>query len=1339
VAKRALIIANSEYDDDHFATLPAATADAAALKEVLGDPDIGGFEVDPLIDAEQRSALRALESFFTQAKPDDLLLLHLSLHGWKDLHNRLHFVMRDTERDYPGATAVSAEVVGDWMGKSSCRSIVVLLDCCYSGAFPMNARRRDGGTPTVDIGGPFSARPAGRGGKGRVVLTASTALQYAYEDEGERDVRYSRTPAEPSVFTSAVVRGLRDGAADLDGDGLVSVNELYDYVHEQVRQRIAGQTPTLSVDSAQGTIYVARSPRHGARARRPSRPEGRRPDATGLPIVGIDFGTTNSAIGVFESEDVCLIPNAEGALTTPSLVAVTAEGKILVGTAAKRQAITNPDYTVRSVKLKLGTDWSIARGAVRLTAEEVARVILARLREDAEAYLGGQLGAAVLTVPATFGLDQRAALVRAGEEAGLHIRRMVNEPTAAAMTYGLNREDDSTVLIFDLGGGTLDVSLIDISDGVVDVKATAGDNHLGGDDWDLRIVQHVIDRVRRQYGVDLANDVAAMQRLREAAEAAKIELSAASASSLLLPYLATGPHGPLHLDEVLTREEFETLTRDLLERCRRPIEQAVSDAGLALSDIGRVILTGGATRMPAVGELVRRLTGGRGLYRGLIPEGVVTGAALQAGVLSGAIKDMLLLDACSASIGVEVQGQTVRKLIERNTTIPTKRSEYFTTHTDNQPTAVLHFVEGEEDKPTRNRTLSVLELALPPAPRGVPQIEVTAALDANGVLHVMAKNLGNGNEATNIASHATMEKAAALVRSPRWTDLRSLTPLSRLAERTQRKERAQEQLRTRSRKRGRQLLTQAEEVSRQISGMGTRAQTLAHLAAAVLPVDEGRAGRLMGEAEQCARSVPQRLEQVRALAMVVAELAPADRRRARTLAGQAETLAWGIGSREIQWRALLAAAKGMASVDPDRAEQIVRDLGDVVRQDVALYAIAEAMAPTDPDRAERIARDLSDARRKWWLLRHVAEALAVTDPDRAESVARSIGDREERLRALRQVVTALAEVAPERAEQAAHSLPTEEERAQALRDVFRWLLHANPGRAELLARSMTDEDGRWRRLGDVVEVLAVTDPDGAESVARSILDEERQASALYHVFHAMRAVDPRRAQQIARDIPASQGKVRAKVLVATAENLAGTDPHRARQLVQEAAQIAQQIADPEDRVSALLSMAEMLMDTAPDRAAEFLAECEQVARAVPDPEKRLELLEEIVSVVVGVDPQRAARTAMEAVHIRAENQRWYLAWLADTLVDHVPDSAARIAVEAVHAGRRHRRGHDGDDYWSKDALVTLAMVDARRAAHLATDTEFVAKAKASIVLEELVRDMVTRAGWALKKAEKAVA
>ncbi|MGW4979222.1 caspase, EACC1-associated type [Streptomyces mirabilis] len=886
MASRALIIANSTYDDDHFATLPAAAADAAQLAAVLGAPDIGGFEVETLVDVEQRTALRTLESFFTRARPDDLLLLHLSLHGWKDLRNRLYFVMRDTERDYPGSTAISADTVGTWMSESRSRRIVVMLDCCYSGAFAMNALRRDAGAPTVDIAEPFA-------GNGRVVLTASTALQYAHE--GEREVRYSRAPAQPSVFTSAVVNGLRDGSADLDGDGLISVDELYDYVHEQVRQRIAGQTPTLSVDSAQGTIYLARSPRHGdvdrlaemraavldvhawkrigslhlvaqllgsireptrdtaqaallgliadedrevarqarelwharglgeiptARAPRPTRPAPGQPDGLRGPVVGIDFGTTNSAIGLFEGEDVRLIPNAEGALTTPSLVAITVEGEILVGTAAKRQAITNPEYTVRSAKLKLGTEWSIARGDERLTADRAAELILARLREDAEAYVRGPLGGAVLTVPTNFGLDQRAALVEAAGRAGLSVFRVVNEPTAAAITYGLSRQEFTTVLIFDLGGGTLDVSILEVGDGVVEVKATAGDNHLGGDDWDRRIVEHLVRRVYEQYGLDLTDDVAAMQRLQETAEAAKIELSSASTATVSLPYVASLSGFPLHLDETLTREEFETFTRDLLGRCRRPVERAIRDAGIPLPEIDQVILTGGATRMPAVGELVRGLTGGKQPYRGLIPEGIVTGAALQSGIVAGAVRDTLLLDVISASLGVELHDGTVLRIMERNTTKPTRNSKVVATSTAHQRTIVLHIVEGEAEAAAENRTLAVLHVSgLPSLSSATPLIDVTADIDANGILTVTARELRGSVaerraaatdlyearrmtgrfaswearnkrlaelEADAFTDHkwavtidrSALSQAAALVASPQWGALRRLAPLA---------------------------------------------------------------------------------------------------------------------------------------------------------------------------------------------------------------------------------------------------------------------------------------------------------------------------------------------------------------------------------------------------------------------------------------------------------------------------------------------------------------------------------------------------------------------------------
>ncbi|WP_052770215.1 Hsp70 family protein [Streptomyces sp. CNQ-509] len=503
-------------------------------------------------------------------------------------------------------------------------------------------------------------------------------------------------------------------------------------------------------------------------------PDGE-PDASRPAVAGIDFGTRNSAVAVLEAGKVRPVPNAQGAQTTPSLVSLTAEGDVLVGTAAGRQALANPAHTPRAAKLELGTGWRVTRGDVRLTAEDAAGLILARLRQDAEAHLGRPLTAAVLAVPAGFRRDQRAALLRAGERAGLPVMRLINEPSAVAMAYRLHR-DDCTVLIVDLGAGTLDVSLVDLGDGTVLAWATAGDSRLGGDDWDRRIVEHLTDRVRLRHGVDLTGDATAAQRLREAAEAAKIELSAVRTTTLRLPYLATGPDGPVHLEEELTREEFETLTRDLLERCRAHVERILADAERTPADIDRVVLTGGAARMPAVGDLIRRLTGGREPHRGLIPGAVAGGAALQAGIMTGDVKDVLLLDLTPHSIGIETVEGTTTELIERNTTIPTKRSEVFTTHTDHQSAVVLHVVEGEGEDPARDRTLAVLELALPPAPRGVPRIEVTADCDPNDILHITAEDLGTGNKAVATVDQATMERAAALLRSSRWPGLRALAP-----------------------------------------------------------------------------------------------------------------------------------------------------------------------------------------------------------------------------------------------------------------------------------------------------------------------------------------------------------------------------------------------------------------------------------------------------------------------------------------------------------------------------------------------------------------------------------
>ncbi|MGW0631135.1 Hsp70 family protein, partial [Streptomyces sp. NPDC002758] len=463
-------------------------------------------------------------------------------------------------------------------------------------------------------------------------------------------------------------------------------------------------------------------------------------------------------------------------------------GEILVGTPAKRQAITNPDYTIRSAKLKLGTDWSITRGAVRLTAEDVAEHILRRLREDAEAYVGGPLYGAVLTVPANFDREQRAALAEAADGAGIRALRVINEPTAAAVTYGLNREEDAIVLVFDLGGGTLDVSLIEVDEGVVEVKAHAGDNHLGGDDWDRRIIQHLLRRVWDQYRVGLGQNVEAMQRLQEAAEAAKIELSSASTTTIRLPYLAVSEGSPLHVEETLTRQEFESMTQDLLERCRKPVEQALRDGYVQQSELKQVILTGGATRMPAIGGLMSQIMNGRQPYRGLIPEGIVTGAALQSGILTGGVLNTLLLDVYSTSLGVETADGVMTKVIERNTTIPTRRSETFVTRVTNQTTMVMHVLEGERERASENRSLAVLELTdLPRHPQGTPLVEVTFDITANGILHIEGRELRapgtaspaeefTGRTVSTRVDRSTAARAAALVRSPRWQSLRNLVP-----------------------------------------------------------------------------------------------------------------------------------------------------------------------------------------------------------------------------------------------------------------------------------------------------------------------------------------------------------------------------------------------------------------------------------------------------------------------------------------------------------------------------------------------------------------------------------
>jgi molecular chaperone DnaK len=829
MASRSLIVANQLYSDTAYDELPGAAKDAEALKAVLSNPAIGAFDVEVLLNATAIEIRKAIEGFFKAASPEDTLLLHISCHGQKDLKNRLHLIASDTEKEYVASTAIDSTFINDQIDTTRSNRVVLLLDCCYSGAFTRGFQPRTGAND-VDIGEQFN-------GTGRVVITASTSLQFSYETE-----TLSREPAQPSVFTGAMVAGLTSGDADLDHDGWISVDDLYTYIYTAVKAQKPDQTPTRSVATVQGSFWIARNiaapdtglpadiasalqsdqvwQRHGAlfelenmlASWRPQvrdsargylsalvhdsdpavaqraidlwrtrslgelpasadlRPTRRQLQTTTGYAVGIDFGTTNSAVALLTDDEVQVVSTSKGSRSTPSIAAMTQAGNWIVGDDARQYSLSHPGAGISGVKLLLGSDWRRVIQGQTYSAVDIAAIILSQLKADLDRFVGRSpqvnreaslpSDAVVMTVPAHFDQVQRAATAEAAAAAGFDLARIVNEPTAAAMAYGGAGPDDTTYLVFDLGGGTLDVSLIEAGEGVVEVRATGGDSMLGGNDWDERIVDYVVSVLQTRDGFDVSADSYALHRIRIAAERAKVELSSQLSTVMSLSGIAA-PESDVR-EVPLSRAKFEELSSDLFLRCRRPLEEALSAVDVEFYGAAEIVLVGGASRMPGIARLIQEITG-REPRRDVIPEGVVVGATLNAAVLKGSQKDMLLLDVLGSCIEL-VTSDGTSTIIERNTTIPTRRSVYVTTAFDDQRSMQLQFLETDPVT-SREAKIGMIDLhGLKPQPTDYARIMVTVDVDANQLIQLTALDIDGGREeAIRVGPESSQRHRAAVI------------------------------------------------------------------------------------------------------------------------------------------------------------------------------------------------------------------------------------------------------------------------------------------------------------------------------------------------------------------------------------------------------------------------------------------------------------------------------------------------------------------------------------------------------------------------------------------------